>query len=840
MGEYKPGEIEPKWQRRWREAKLHATVFDPSKPKYYALDMFPYPSGSGLHVGHCEGYTATDIITRWKRMQGYNVLHPMGWDAFGLPAENFAIKTGIHPKITTEKAIANFHRQIDSVGFCYDWDREINTTSPEYYKWTQWIFLLLFKRGLAYEGVMPINWCPSCKTGLANEEVKNGLCDRCGAKVERRSLRQWLLRITRYADRLLEDLPEVDWPESTLLMQKNWIGRSVGAEVVFCVASGTEGAMELKVFTTRPDTLFGATYLVVSPEHPLVETLTTPDRQADVEAYRAKARLKSDLERTDLAKNKTGVFTGSYAVNPVNGNKIPVWTADYVLATYGTGAIMAVPAHDERDFQFAVKFGLPIVEVVRPIEGATTLPDAAFIGEGVNVNSEILDGMPTAEASRVIIERLETLHAGKKAVSYKLRDWLFSRQRYWGEPIPIVHCVDCGVVAVPENQLPVLLPEVDKYEPSGTGESPLAAMVSWVETVCPQCGKPAKRETNTMPQWAGSCWYYLRYLDTRNAAKAWEERNERRWMNVDLYIGGAEHAVLHLLYARFWHKVLFDCGLVSTKEPFKKLRHQGTVLARTFCDKAGKYHEFSEVAFRDDVPYLAATGERLTAEVEKMAKSKLNGINPDDVIKTYGADTLRLYEMFMGDFEQPKPWDPRAIEGCNRFLRRLFRLVDEAAEGKTKAEQLHLRLRHRVIKQVSADLERMQFNTAIARMMEYVNELTAKGAAREDLLVLIRLLAPYAPHIADEAWERLGNSGFVLNQVWPSFDDALTQDDTATIVVQVNGKLRGQFNAPVAASQLDLETQARLLEKVKPFIDGKAIKKVIVVPKKLVNFVVIP
>jgi leucyl-tRNA synthetase len=839
VGEYKPGEIEPKWQARWREAKLHATAFDQSRPKYYALDMFPYPSGAGLHVGHCEGYTATDIITRWKRMQGFNVLHPMGWDAFGLPAENFAIKTGIHPKITTEKAVANFRRQIDSVGFCYDWDREINTTAPEYYKWTQWIFLLLFKRGLAYEGVMPINWCPSCKTGLANEEVKNGLCDRCGAKVERRSLRQWLLRITRYADRLLEDLADVDWPESTLLMQKNWIGRSEGAEVVFCVTSGSAGAVELKVFTTRPDTLFGATYVVVSPEHPLVEVLTTNDRQADVEAYRAKARLKSDLERTDLAKDKTGVFTGSYAVNPVNGKQIPVWTADYVLATYGTGAIMAVPAHDERDFAFATKFGLPIIEVVRPLECVTTLPGAAFTGHGVNVNSEILDGLPTARAAEIIIERLEALNAGKKAVSYKLRDWLFSRQRYWGEPIPVVHCADCGVVAVPEEQLPVLLPEVDKYEPSGTGESPLATMDSWVATVCPQCGKPARRETNTMPQWAGSCWYYLRYLDTGNAAKAWDERYERRWMNVDLYVGGAEHAVLHLLYARFWHKVLYDCGLVSTKEPFKKLRHQGTVLARTYCDAAGKYHEFTEVEFKDDEPHLASTGERLTAEVEKMAKSKLNGINPDDVIKTYGADTLRLYEMFMGDFEQPKPWDPRAIEGCNRFLRRVLRLVDEAAEGKTAGEELHQRLRHRVIKQVGADLERMQFNTAVARMMEYVNELTSKGASREDLTTLVKLLAPYAPHLADEAWERLGNKGFVLNESWPSFDDALTQDETVVIVVQVNGKLRAQFNAPAAASMRYLENEARALEKIKPYIDGKNIKKVIVVPKKLVNFVVV-
>jgi len=840
VSEYKPSEIEPKWQARWREAGLHKTSDDPAKPKFYALDMFPYPSGSGLHVGHCEGYTATDIITRWKRMRGFNVLHPMGWDAFGLPAENFAIKTGIHPKIITEKAIANFRHQIDSVGFCYDWQREVNTTSPEYYRWTQWIFLQLFKRGLAYQGVMPINWCPSCKTGLANEEVKNGLCDRCGAKVERKSLRQWLLRITKYADRLLEDLAEVDWPESTLLMQKNWIGRSEGAEVTFVIAEGAAKGTELKVFTTRPDTLYGATYMVVSPEHALVDSLTTPENRSAVEAYRSLARRKSDLERTDLAKEKTGRFTGAFAVNPVNGRKIPVWIADYVLATYGTGAIMAVPAHDERDFAFATKFELSIVEVVRPKEGATTLPAQAFIGEGVSVNSGDLDGLPTNQAAEKIISQLESRGVGKKTVSYKLRDWLFSRQRYWGEPIPLVHCPDCGVVAVPEEELPVRLPDVDKYEPTGTGESPLAGIESWVATVCPQCGKPARRETNTMPQWAGSCWYYLRYLDPANSQQAWDRRCERQWMNIDLYVGGAEHAVLHLLYARFWHKVLFDCGLVSTKEPFKKLRHQGTVLARTYCDAAGKYHAFSEVAFKEDAPYLAATGEALVTEVQKMAKSMLNGVSPDDVIAQYGADTLRLYEMFMGDFELSKPWDPRAIEGCNRFLRRLMRLVDEASEGKIAASDVHVRLRHRVIKQVGADIERMQFNTAVARMMEYVNELTSKGAAREDLVVLVKLIAPYAPHFADEAWERLGNAGFLLNQSWPDFDEALTVDSTVVIVVQVNGKLRAQFNAPADATAQDLEASARALDKVKPHIEGGTIKKVVVIPKKLVNFVVAP
>jgi leucyl-tRNA synthetase len=839
VGDYIPGEIEPKWQARWREAGLHKTAFDPSKPKFYALDMFPYPSGAGLHVGHCEGYTATDIITRFKRMQGYSVLHPMGWDAFGLPAENYAIKTGIHPKVTTEKAVENFRRQIDSVGFCYDWDREVNTTAPEYYKWTQWIFLQLFNRGLAYEGTMPINWCPSCKTGLANEEVKAGLCERCGSKAQRKSLRQWLLRITKYADRLLDDLCEVDWPESTLLMQKNWIGRSEGAEVSFRVAGGAADGAEVRVFTTRPDTLYGATYMVVAPEHPLVESLTAPDRKADVEAYRLKAQNKSDLERTDLAKEKTGAFTGSYAVNPVNGKKIPVWTADYVLATYGTGAIMAVPAHDERDFAFATMFGLPIIEVVRPIQGPTTLPQAAYCSEGISVNSGDLDGLPTADATQKIISRLEANGRGKRAISYKLRDWLFSRQRYWGEPIPVVHCKTCGIVGVPEDQLPVRLPEVEKFEPSGTGESPLAAIESWVNTFCPQCGGHARRETNTMPQWAGSCWYYLRYLDPHNKLEPWGKRIEEQWMNVDLYVGGAEHAVLHLLYSRFWHKVLYDCGYVSTKEPFKKLRHQGTVLARTFYDESLKYYPFSEVEFKDNEPYSKVTGKKLNSDTSKMAKSMLNGVNPDDVIRQYGADTLRMYEMFMGDFELPKPWDPRAIEGCNRFLRRLLRLVDDCAEGKALVDDTHQRLRHRTIKQVSSDVERMQFNTSIARMMEYLNELASKGAYREDLVVLVKLIAPFAPHLADEAWERLGNKGFVLNATWPVFDETLTVLDTVVVVVQVNGKLRGQFSAPVGATTEELEKSARENEKARPFIEGKTIKKVIVVPKKLVNFVVI-
>ncbi|MFW5784854.1 MAG: leucine--tRNA ligase [Chitinispirillaceae bacterium] len=836
VSSYSPNEIEPKWQARWKECKIHKTTFDPSKPKYYALDMFPYPSGSGLHVGHCEGYTATDIITRMKRMQGYNVLHPMGWDAFGLPAENYAIKTGIHPRVTTEKAIANFRRQIDSVGFAYDWDREVNTTDPAYYKWTQWIFLQLYRKGLAYEGIMPINWCPSCKTGLANEEVVGGKCDRCGTPVERKDLRQWILKITAYADRLLEDLSEVDWPESTLLMQRNWIGRSEGAEVVFRVSGGSADGQEIKVFTTRPDTLFGATYMVLAPEHPLVEKLTTDEQKELVARYQQSARRKSDLERTELSKEKSGVFTGGYARNPVNDELVPVWIADYVLAGYGTGAIMAVPAHDERDYEFAVKFELPVKQVVRPANG-TAEEGSAFTEEGVNVNSGILDGLPTAEAKRKIVSWLEERNCGKGTVSYRLRDWVFSRQRYWGEPIPIVHCQKCGTVPVPEDQLPVKLPEVDRYEPSGTGESPLATIESWVNTTCPQCGEAAKRETNTMPQWAGSCWYYLRYLDPENDKEPWSKETESQWMNVDLYVGGAEHAVLHLLYSRFWHKVLYDLGYVTTKEPFKKLRHQGTVLAATYRDSSGKYHEVSEVDFSGNDAVLRSTGEKLTVEIEKMAKSKLNGVNPDDVVAKYGADVLRIYEMFMGEFELPKPWDPRAIEGCNRFLRRLWRMVEDVCENGGVEGDPNSRIRHKTIKKVTTDLESMKFNTAVAAMMEYINELSSKGATREDVVTFVKLVGPYAPHLGDELWEKLGGEGFLVDAAWPAWDESMVQESVVTVVVQVNGKLRGDFQAARDATQEQLRETALGLEKIKAHTEGKTIRKVIVVPGKLVNVV---
>lgn len=830
--------IESKWQARWGAAGLHRTGDDPSRRKFYVLDMFPYPSGSGLHVGHCEGYVGSDIVTRWKRMQGFDVLHPFGWDAFGLPAENYAIKTGIHPRITTAEATGNFRRQLDAIGFAYDWEREINTTAPRYVRWTQWIFLQLFKAGLAYEATAPINWCPSCKTGLANEEVVQGRCERCGTPVERKHIRQWMLRITRYADRLLDDLAEIDWPESTLTMQRNWIGRSEGAEVAFPIvdAAGQPTGDIVKVFTTRPDTLFGATYLVLAPEHALVDRLTTPARREAVVACIQAAHRKSDLERTDLAREKTGTFTGGYAINPVNGEKIPVWIADYVLVGYGTGAIMAVPAHDERDRAFAAKYDLPGRQVVRPEPGVAH-PGPAFTGDGITVNSDFLDGLPTPEAKAAIIDWLDRRGCGKPAVSYRLRDWLFSRQRYWGEPIPIVHCPAHGAVPVPEAELPVLLPEVERYAPTGTGESPLAAIDAWVNTTCPSCGGPARRETNTMPQWAGSCWYYLRYLDPHNDKEPWSSDAERRWMPVDLYLGGAEHTVLHLLYARFWHKVLFDLGHVSTKEPFTKLRHQGTVLAHTWRDARGGFHAPDEVERSGESAVLKATGETLHGSIEKMSKSMLNGVNPDDVVALHGADALRLYELFMGDFEQPKPWDPRAIEGVSRFLRRVLRLVEKVASRDVVAGDPHLRLRHKTIKKVTADLDAMKFNTAIAAQMEYVNALGKAGATRDDVIALVKLIGPFAPHLADEAWEALGGHGFVIDATWPQYADALADDSEVTLAVQVNGKLRGTLQSAADASEADLRAQALALPAIAKHIAGGTIRTVIVVPRKVVSIV---
>ncbi len=844
--------VEPKWQARWREAGLHKTSTDPKKPKYYALDMFPYPSGAGLHVGHCEGYTATDIITRWKRMQGFAVLHPMGWDAFGLPAENYAVRTGIHPRITTEKAVANFRRQIDAVGFAYDWDREINTTDPKYVRWTQWIFLQLFHKGLAFQSEISVNWCPALGTVLANEEVIGGKSEIGNHPVVRQPLRQWMLKITAYADRLLDDLAEVDWPSSTLTMQRNWIGRSEGAEVKFSVAGpdGSPTDQTITVFTTRPDTLYGATYMVLAPEQALVAALTTPAQAAQIAAYQDQARRKSDLERTDLGKEKTGAFTGGHAINPVNGARIPIWIADYVLSGYGTGAIMAVPAHDDRDFAFATKFNLPIVPVVRPADGSSPAPDVAFTDEGVAINSGDMDGMTTAAARAHMTAHLESRGVGKGSTSYRLRDWVFSRQRYWGEPIPIyfpvetngdprrgdAHRIDYSQpIPVPENELPLKLPELEDYRP-GDPQGALTKAVDW--RFFQKDGRWFARETNTMPQWAGSCWYYLRYMDAGNDQAPWSQEAEAKWGPVDLYVGGAEHAVLHLLYARFWHKVLFDLGHVSTKEPFRKLRHQGTVLAQTFVDDGGRYHEFSEIEYRGEAAHLKADGAPIKVSIEKMAKSMLNGVNPDDVVAQSGADVLRLYEMFMGDFELPKPWDPRAIEGCARFLKRVWRLVEEHDDAPAPKDDPNLRLRHKTIKKVSSDLEAMKFNTAVAALMEYVNELGQKGATRDDLIALVKLVGPYAPHTGDEAWEKLGGTGFLIEQTWPTFDNALTVDATVTYAVQVNGKLRASIDVARDTDEATVREQALGLPNVIRFIEGKTVRKVIVVPAKIVNIVV--
>jgi leucyl-tRNA synthetase len=827
-------EIEAKWQARWeKEGLFKAPKIPRPGKKFYCLDMFPYPSADGLHVGHPEGYTATDILCRAKRMQGFDVLHPMGWDAFGLPAENFALQTGTHPRVVTERNVANFKRQIKSLGFSYDWDREVNTTDPEYYACTQWIFLQLLKKGLAYETTAPINWCPSCKTGLANEEVFGGQCERCGAKVERKNLRQWVLKITEYADRLEKDLDGLDWPESTLSMQRHWIGRSEGAEIKFRLENGDD----LMVFTTRPDTVYGATYMVVAPEHPVVSKITTAAQKAAVDAYVQASKNKSDLERTELQKEKTGVFTGAYALNPLNERKIPVWIADYVLGGYGTGAIMAVPAHDERDWEFADKFHLQIIQVVEPAEGPKW-PEGAFTAEGVAVNSPLIDGQPTAKAKQTIIDWLEKNKIGRRKIQYKLRDWIFSRQRYWGEPIPVVHCNKCGIVAVPDEQLPVLLPDVQDYKPTGTGESPLAAIDAWVNTKCPSCSGPAKRETNTMPQWAGSCWYYLRYLDPKNTKVAWEPAVEKAWMPVDCYVGGAEHAVLHLLYARFWHKVLFDQGAVTTKEPFQKLRHQGMILSFSHRDAKGVYHPYEAVDYdAQGESFLVATKEKLSSQVEKMSKSKKNVVNPDVVLKKYGADAFRLYEMFMGPFEQSKPWDMRSIEGVSRFLRKVWALVLEnpdPADGDGLVAP-----RHRAIKKVTDDIAAFGFNTAISAMMIYSNEIQAQEkASRVDLETLLTILNPFAPHLTEELWERLGHKEPLAKNPWPSYEDRYLKDSQVEYAVQVNGKVRATFNFEADAEQKAVVAAAMANDKVKAAVDGKSVVKTIVVPNRLVNIVV--
>ncbi|MGO4788145.1 leucine--tRNA ligase [Paenibacillus sp. 2KB_20] len=801
---YQPQAIEPKWQQYWDENKTFKTEDTSSKPKFYALDMFPYPSGAGLHVGHPEGYTATDIVSRYKRMRGYNVLHPMGWDAFGLPAEQYAMDTGKHPREFTVQNIDTFRRQIKSLGFSYDWDREISTTDPEYYKWTQWIFIQLYKRGLAYVAEVPVNWCEALGTVLANEEVIDGKSERGGHPVVRKPMRQWILRITEYADRLLEDLDELDWSESLKDMQRNWIGKSTGAEVRFDI-EGYDGHLE--VFTTRPDTLFGASYCVLAPEHDLVDKITSADQREAIKAYQDQAARKSDLERTDLAKDKTGVFTGAYAINPVNGAKVPIWIADYVLAGYGTGAIMAVPGHDSRDWEFAKQFGLPIIEVVQ----GGNVEEEAYSGSGAHVNSGFLNGLDNEEAIQAMNEWLEQEGKGKKKVTYRLRDWLFSRQRYWGEPIPILHLEDGTMKTVPEDQLPLLLPDVDQIKPSGTGESPLANVTEWVETVDPETGMKARRETNTMPQWAGSCWYYLRYIDPRNNEELCSKEKQKEWLPVDLYIGGVEHAVLHLLYARFWHKVLYDLGVVDTKEPFQKLVNQGMILGNNN---------------------------------EKMSKSRGNVINPDDIVNEYGADTLRVYEMFMGPLEATKPWNTNGVEGTHRFLSRVWRLFigddgqlnPKIAEGEGADE--FKRTLHKTIKKVTEDFEHMRFNTAISQLMVFINEgYKTEKLPRKAMENFVQLLSPLAPHLAEELWSRLGYTESVTYVPWPEYDEAWTVEAEVEIVVQVNGKIVERAKISKDMDQEAMQQHSLSLPNVKQALEGKSIRKIIAVPGKLVNIV---
>lgn len=806
---YNHTKIEKKWQDYWERNKTFKTQENSDKKKFYALDMFPYPSGVGLHVGHPEGYTATDIISRYKRANGYNVLHPMGWDAFGLPAEQYALDTGNDPREFTKKNIETFKRQIKELGFSYDWDREVNTTDPNYYKWTQWIFIKLYEKGLAYVDEVAVNWCPALGTVLSNEEVIDGVSERGGHPVERRPMKQWVLKITDYAEKLLKDLDELDWPESLKSMQRNWIGKSEGAEVTFKV-QGLE--KHFTVFTTRPDTLFGATYCVLSPEHKLVKEITSENKKEEVANYLEEVKRKSDLERTDLNKNKTGVFTGAYAINPINGKKLPIWIADYVLITYGTGAIMAVPAHDERDYEFAKKYNLEIIEVLK----GGNIEKEAYVEDGLHINSEFLNGLNKEEAIKKSIEFLEKESIGKRKTAYKLRDWLFSRQRYWGEPIPIITWEDGTMTAVDEKDLPLLLPITDDIKPSGTGESPLANLTDWINVVDKKTGKKGKRETNTMPQWAGSCWYYLRYIDPNNTEKFADYEKLKYWLPVDVYIGGAEHAVLHLLYARFWHKVLYDLGLVPTKEPFQKLFNQGMILAES---KNGK--------------------------PEKMSKSKGNVVNPDDIVKSHGADTLRVYEMFMGPLDASIAWSTNGLDGSRRFLDRIYRLLIDTETNKPNAKVVEkennaLETSYNLtVKKVTNDIENMQFNTAISQLMIFVNDCNkAEYIPKKYALGFIKLLAPFAPHISEEMWQIYGHDKTLSHEPWPTYDENKLINDTVEIVVQILGKVKEKMILKKDLSKEELEEKVLSSEKVKKLINNKKIVKIIVVPNRLVNLVI--
>jgi leucyl-tRNA synthetase len=843
MGAYDHKAIDARWQETWARDRAFATPTDRTKPKYYVLDMFPYPSGAGLHVGHPKGYTATDVVARARRMMGYNVLRVMGWDSFGLPAERQAEKENIHPRVITERNIATFKQQLSKLGLSYDWERELATSDPRYYKWTQWIFLKLWEKGLAYKAEVPVNFCPALGTVLANEEVKDGKYIETGDPVEKRLMKQWMLRITAYADRLIDDLDGLDWPAGTVAQQRDWIGRSIGANVDFAIADSSD---VIQVFTTRPDTLFGGTYVVLAPEHSFVDRISTAAQRDAVEAYRVATSKRSERDRTTEAADapKTGVFTGAYAVNPVNGKRIPIWVADYVLASYGTGAVFACPAHDERDFAFAKKFELPIIEVVK----GGNVDEAAYTGDGPHVNSEFLDGLMIEPAKEKVIAWLAERKKGEKSIRYRLRDWLFSRQRYWGEPFPTIELEDGTVKVLPESALPVVLPELDDYRPSPDGRRPLARAESWLHTTDPETGAPALRETNTMPQWAGSCWYYLRFLSPGRDDVAWDAEEEKYWMNVDLYVGGNEHATLHLLYARFWHKVLYDCGVVHTKEPFKRLFHQGMIHKTSFQDDGGKYYYEDEVEKRDLAWLVKATGVPVKTAFEKMSKSKYNVVNPDDMCDEYGADALRLYELFMGPLEDGIEWMTDGVNGCRRFLDRTWRLAYDEETGAPTGKLADVphgdqreveRALHQAIKRVTEAVDNMRMNVAIADMMSFVNEATKAPTIPKDWYEqFLRILSPFAPHVAEELWSRLGHRTSIGLAPWPAFDEAKLKRDTITIAVQVNGKLRGTIDVSADAPDAEVIAAAKAEPKVVDFIAGKPIKREIYVKGRLVNLVI--
>ncbi len=907
MAEYNFGEIEKKWQKYWKEQDLFNAKVDHNKPKYYVLDMFPYPSGAGLHVGHPLGYIATDIVARYKRIKGFNVFHPMGFDSFGLPAEQYAIKTGKHPALTTNENIKRFKEQLSTLGFSYDWDKEIRTSDPGYYRWTQWIFLKLFNshfdvrekkakpieelkvpdglsekgkreyidnQRLAYQDNIMVNWCPELGTVLANEEVIGGVSERGGYPVVRKPMKQWMLRITAYADRLVDDLDQLDWPESIKISQRNWVGKSYGAEISFREKTTSKA---IEIFTTRPDTIYGATYMVLAPEHPLVEQITLDGQKSVVEAYIDQSSKKSDLERAELDKTKTGVFTGAYAINPVSKEEIPIWIADYVLVSYGTGAIMAVPAHDQRDFEFATKYDLNIREVYSSDGKETSDLKEANSGQGTMLNSGEYNGMHSLEFLNKIIERVEADGVGKGTTNYKLRDWVFTRQRYWGEPIPVVHGQDGEVVAIPESELPVVLPEVESYQGTKDGESPLAKVTDWVETINPRDGSPAKRETNTMPQWAGSCWYYLRYLDPRNEDELGSKEALDYWLPVDLYIGGAEHAVLHLLYARFWHKVLFDLGYVSSKEPFQKLINQGMIQGRSsLVYRIKNTHTYVSYNLKDqydvdtihvdvslvdqdkldieafkqsrkeheDVELMLEDGKYICgSEVEKMSKSLLNVVNPDPLIEKYGADTFRMYEMFLGPLEQFKPWNTNGIEGVFKFLRKFWNLfIDEQSNWNVSDDEAtvdELKIMNKTIKKVSEDIERYSFNTAVSAFMICTNELSSRKCNKKEVLSpLVLALSPFAPHVCEELWSKLENQASVSRESYPTYEEKYISDDSYEYPISINGKLRLKMTFSLDTPLIDIENQVLASEVVQKWIEGKSPKKVIIVPNKIVNIVI--